>query len=62
MVDTKTFKITVQRSVAPEEYVVELNAESAMEAFDDVQRMVKERNKSSESGTYHIVKVESEEK
>lgn len=57
MADTKPYTITIQR-VVKEDYTMILEAETAIQAFDEARRIVASRNKTSITGTFSVMKVE----
>lgn len=55
----KTIYRVVVQKVIEEEQEMELEADSAMEAFDEARKMTIIRNQNSTSGTFSVIKVES---
>jgi hypothetical protein len=50
--------IVVVQQTIHEEHQIELEAETAMAAFDEARAMTQARNKGSASGQYSVIKVE----
>ncbi len=51
------FKVVVQR-VVKEQYDMELNSDTIMNALDQARDMVKVRNERSTSGKYSVIKID----
>lgn len=54
------FSLTVSR-VVKEDHQMTIEADTAMQAYDEVQKLVELRNKNSTVGKYAVVKVKREE-
>jgi hypothetical protein len=50
--------IVVVQQTIHEEHQIELEANTAMSAFDEARKMTQARNKNSTSGQYAVIKVE----
>lgn len=58
---TTKFTVTIQK-VSHEEHEIELEAASAMAAFDEARKMTDKRNKNTVDGSkYSVIKVETKE-
>lgn len=52
------FRVTIQRTVK-EEQEMELEAETYMEAFDQARKLTNQKQNSTATGSYSVIKVES---